>query len=168
MAKIFVAPPFPGKLVLAVVGKELEFIEAGNISAGGKTIETKISERWSGEPGVYIMPLVYRPAHTKGEQTRSCTWPQMDALDVKKQRLELALNSVGTLLPGQKLDVKVKTINASSETYVSVAAVDDGVLGLTDYTAPDPFRTFSQRLLAYEIRDTYGYLINPMRPSVLF
>ena len=34
-------------------------------------------------------------------------------LDVKKQRLELALNSVGTLLPGQKLDVKVKTINAS-------------------------------------------------------
>ena len=163
MARIFVAPPFSGKLVLAVVGKELEFIEAGNISAGGKTIETKISERWSGEPGVYIMPLVYRPAHTKGEQNsgRALGLKWMP-LDVKKQRLELALNSVGTLLPGQKLDVKVKTINASSETYVSVAAVDDGVLGLTDYTAPDPFSYFfSQRLLAYEIRDTYGYLINP-------
>ena len=162
--KIFIAPPFPGKLVLAVVGKELEFIEAGNISAGGKTIETKISERWSGEPGVYIMPLVYRPAHTKGEQNsgRALGLKWMP-LDVKKQRLELALNSVGTLLPGQKLDVKVKTINASSETYVSVAAVDDGVLGLTDYTAPDPFSYFfSQRLLAYEIRDTYGYLYQPL------
>ncbi|TIP21135.1 MAG: hypothetical protein E5X90_16565, partial [Mesorhizobium sp.] len=45
--------------------------------------------------------------------------------------------------------------------YVMVAAVDVGILNLTNYKAPDPEDWFfGQRMLGLEIRDLYGRLID--------
>ena len=162
-AKVFVTPPFSGKLVLAVVGRELEFIQAGNITSSGKTVEIDISQRWEGDPGLYIMPIVYRPADRANEQQpgRAIGVKWMD-LDVESRALHVAVNTPETVKPGQIIDILLDTDSSQTETFVSVAAVDDGVLNLTGYEPPNPFSYFfAQRDLAYEIRDTYGYLINP-------
>lgn len=162
-AKAFISPPFPGQLVLVVAGKNLEFIPAGEITREGKSVEIPIKDRWAAEPGVYVMPIVFRPGVQEKEQQSGrafgVAWLGMDLSD---RRLDLSLNSPEEVRPGQRLMVQVAAKNFDSETLIRIAAVDDGVLGLTNYKTPDPFsHVFARRRLAYEIRDTYGYLINP-------
>ncbi|MDP7560928.1 MAG: alpha-2-macroglobulin family protein, partial [Planctomycetota bacterium] len=162
-AKVFVSPPFSGKLVLVVAGKKLEMIPAGNISRKGKFVELAIKDHWATDPGVYVMPIVYRPGDLALRQQPGravgIKWMKMD---VGGRELKVSLNAPEEVRPGQKLTVRLDAANSSDDTFITLAAVDDGVLGLTNYKTPNPFsHFFSQRLLAYEIRDTYGYLINP-------
>jgi len=162
-AKAFISPPFSGQLVLVVAGKDLEFIPAGDITMEGKSVEIPIKDRWAKEPGVYVMPIVFRPGVQEKEQQSGrafgITWLGMDLSD---RQLDVSLISPEEIRPGQRLTVQVEAKNFNSETLIRIAAVDDGVLGLTNYRTPDPFsHVFAQRQLAYEVRDTYGYLINP-------
>src|SRR5690606_11848757 len=66
--------------------------------------------------------------------------------------------------PRAPLAVTVDLGNAAAgETaYVAVAAVDLGILNLTNFPVPDPDGWyFGQRQLGVEIRDLYGRLIDP-------
>ena len=65
--------------------------------------------------------------------------------------------------PRQPLSIPVAVTGAApaSDAYVTVAAVDVGILNLTRYEAPDPDDWyFGQRRLGLEIRDLYGRLID--------
>ena len=163
MAKVFVSPPFPGKLVLVVAGKELEIIPAGDITREGKLVEFLIKDRWAKEPGVYVMPIVYRPGNLAlKQQSGRAVGVKWMKMGVRDRELKISLDAPEEVKPGQRLTVQVDTASSYAETFVTLAAVDDGILGLTNYKTPDPFsHFFAQRLLAYEVRDTYGYLINP-------
>src|SRR5262249_55111259 len=56
---------------------------------------------------------------------------------------------------------------ANENAFVTVAAVDVGILNLTRYTPPDPDGWyFGQRQLGLEIRDLYGRLIDGSQGTV--
>ncbi|HRE33008.1 MAG TPA: hypothetical protein PLD88_13610 [Candidatus Berkiella sp.] len=56
----------------------------------------------------------------------------------------------------------MKPEKPQQQLHVAVALVDEGTLSLTEFESPNPFDYFfSQKRLAYELRDSYGYLINP-------
>ena len=58
--------------------------------------------------------------------------------------------------------VKLGNVAAGQKAYVAVAAVDLGILNLTNFKAPDPDGWFfGQRQLGMEVRDLYGQLIDP-------
>jgi hypothetical protein len=64
--------------------------------------------------------------------------------------------------PGTPLAVTLKAGEGGRSAFAVVAAVDDAVLGMTGYETPDPVAyVMAQRRLGYEIRDTYGRLIDP-------
>jgi hypothetical protein len=154
-AKAFISPPFAGKLELVVAGKELEIISAGDITREGKFVEIPINDRWAGDTGVYVMPIVFRPGTPeKEQQSGRAVGVAWLAMDVSDRRLDLSLSSPEEIRPGQQLTVLVDTAGPDSKTFVSLAAVDDAVLGMTNYKTPNPFsHFFAQRRLAYEIRD---------------
>jgi hypothetical protein len=59
--------------------------------------------------------------------------------------------------------VSVEGVAAGETAFVTVAAVDVGILNLTRFTSPDPSEHyFGQRRLGMEIRDLYGRLIDGM------
>jgi uncharacterized protein YfaS (alpha-2-macroglobulin family) len=69
-------------------------------------------------------------------------------------------------LPRQAFTTKVTIANVApgATAYVAVAAVDLGILNLTNFKTPDPDGWyFGQRQLAVEIRDLYGQLIDGMQ-----
>ena len=71
-----------------------------------------------------------------------------------------------TLRPNSKLDVPVHVagLKAGEEARVVVAAVDVGILNLTNYKPPAPDDYYlGQRRLTAEIRDLYGQLIDGMQ-----
>src|SRR6202030_3557618 len=69
--------------------------------------------------------------------------------------------------PSQTLRVPIKIDGlAGQEARLVVAAVDVGILNLTNYKPPAPDDYFlGQRRLAAEVRDLYGQLINGMQAS---
>jgi hypothetical protein len=60
------------------------------------------------------------------------------------------------------LTVEVSATGPSEDSYVTVAAVDEGILLLTDFQTPDPARYFfGKRRLGVDLRDDYGRLLDP-------
>src|SRR6185312_16742624 len=71
-----------------------------------------------------------------------------------------------TLRPNSRLDVplKIAGLVSGEEARVVVAAVDVGILNLTNYKPPAPDDYYlGQRRLTAEIRDLYGQLIDGMQ-----
>ena len=71
-----------------------------------------------------------------------------------------------TLRPNSTLNVPIKLagLAAGEEAHVVVAAVDVGILNLTNYKPPAPDDYYlGQRQLTAEIRDLYGQLIDGMQ-----
>ena len=62
------------------------------------------------------------------------------------------------------MPIKLAGLNAGEEAHVVVAAVDVGILNLTNYKPPAPDNYYlGQRQLTAEIRDLYGQLIDGMQ-----
>ena len=63
-----------------------------------------------------------------------------------------------------RVPVKVNGLNAGEEARIVVAAVDVGILNLTNYKPPSPDDYYlGQRRLSAEVRDLYGQLIDGMQ-----
>src|SRR5690606_10816508 len=60
-----------------------------------------------------------------------------------------------------EIPVSVKGAGVGERAYITLAAVDVGILNLTRYEAPDPAGWyFGQRRLGLQMRDIYGRLID--------
>lgn len=82
-----------------------------------------------------------------------------------ERRLDLALEAPEAIRPGTTLAVRATLAAPAEEGPVRVvlAMVDDAILGLTRFTAPDPVGHYlGRRALGIELRDLYGRLIDPV------
>ncbi|HVP98612.1 MAG TPA: alpha-2-macroglobulin family protein, partial [Roseiarcus sp.] len=81
-------------------------------------------------------------------------------------KLDVALEAPGAARPRGSMSVPVKVAGLApgEEAYVTVSAVDVGILNLTGFKTPDPGAYyFGQRKLPIEIRDLWGMLIDGMQ-----
>jgi len=90
-------------------------------------------------------------------------WAGVDPGD-RALDLDLAVNGPAEPRKPLSLSLTLGELAAGEETYVTVAAVDQGILNLTRYQTPSPDAWyFGQRRLGIEIRDLYGQLIDRMQ-----
>lgn len=85
------------------------------------------------------------------------------AVDPADRKLAVSLDAPDKTEPRRPLDIglQVRGAGTNEDAYVTVAAVDVGILNLTRYEAPDPDGWyFGQRRLGLEMRDLYGRLID--------
>ncbi|MDW8340418.1 MAG: alpha-2-macroglobulin [Geminicoccaceae bacterium] len=80
-----------------------------------------------------------------------------------ERRLDLALEAPKEIRPSSTLEVAVRLTGARDEpSRVVLALVDDAILALTRFSAPDPVaHYFGRRALGVELRDVYGRLVDP-------
>ena len=91
---------------------------------------------------------------------------QWFSIDRAAQTLTLDLQAPSLLRPNSslRLPVKVNGLAAGEQARVVVAAVDVGILNLTNYKPPSPDDYYlGQRALSADIRDLYGQLIDGMQ-----
>lgn len=168
-ARIRVAPPFAGELLVTVATDRLFDVRTLSVPAGGTTVEIPVDAAWG--PGAYVTATAYRPP-VKGRERQpvramGVAWV---SIDPSVRKLDVALDAPQVLRPRSRLDVGVKvaaagggTPNGTEDIYVTLAAVDEGILRLTDFASPQPEKHyFGKRRLGLDIRDDYGRLIDPM------
>lgn len=160
-AHVHIQPPFAGEVLLTVATDRLHLTRALTVPKTGTTIEVPVDANWG--PGAYVTATVYRPpVHGKERlpvRAIGLTWLTVDPA---ARTLAVAVDLPEVVRPRQTLEVPV-SVTPGSDAYVTLAAVDEGILQLTQFVSPDPAkRFFGKRALGLDIRDDYGRLIDTL------
>lgn len=156
---------FEGKASVQVVGDRLLSTTMLDVPAGGTSLPITVGKDWG--TGAYVVVSHFRPldAVAKRMPTRSVGLAWF-GIDRDQRTLKVEMSPVETMKPRQALKVPLKIAGlAPGETaFVTVAAVDVGILDLTNYQPPEPEEHFyQQRRMSAEFRDLYGQLIDGMQ-----
>ncbi|MCX8281156.1 alpha-2-macroglobulin family protein [Phyllobacterium sp. 0TCS1.6C] len=161
-AKLKVSSRFAGELLVTVGAETLLATTRATIGAEGGEVELPVSGDWGA--GAYVTATLFRPGDAQESRMPmraiGIKWLSINAGD---RKLNVALDAPQKTEPRKPLDVALQVTGAGAgeDAYVTLAAVDVGILNLTRYEAPDPDGWyFGQRQLGMEIRDLYGRLID--------
>ncbi len=151
--KIHIAAPFAGAATLLVLSDRVLSLRSIEVAAGGSDVEVPVTASWG--PGAYVAVHVYRGGARPGRAI-GLTWV---GVDPAARSLKLAIGVPERAAPRARLLVPV---TAAAGAFVSLAAVDEGILRLTRFASPDPAPHFlGRRRLGLDIRDDWGRLIAP-------
>jgi uncharacterized protein YfaS (alpha-2-macroglobulin family) len=161
-ARVLVKAPFAGEVLLTIATDRL--VETRNLTVGaeGTTIEVPIDAGWGA--GAYVLATAFRPAVAGAKRgpgrAIGVAWL---GIDPAARSLEVAIKAPPVVEPRGRVEVplEVHGLAADAEAYLTLAAVDEGVLQLTDFATPAPqVWYFGKRRLGVEVRDLYGQLID--------
>lgn len=161
-AKLRVSPRFAGEALVTIGSEKLIGTQTATIPATGGEIDILVTEDFGA--GAYVTATLYRPGDAQESRMPmraiGIKWLTVDPAD---RKLAVRIDLPEKTLPRQTLNIPVEVAGAGigEEAYVTVAAVDVGILNLTRYEVPNPEGWyFGQRQLGLEIHDLYGRLID--------
>ncbi|MGV3490930.1 MAG: MG2 domain-containing protein [Devosia sp.] len=162
-AQLKLDPQFAGQALVMVVDDRIIAMQAVDVPEGGITVPLTVTDDWG--PGAYVTAILYRPANAaeKRMPARALGLAYAD-VEPGELLLDVAIDAPEQALPREAFSATVQlgNVQPGEKAYVVVAAVDLGILNLTNFQVPDPDGYFfGQRQLGVEFRDLYGQLIDP-------
>ncbi len=161
-ARVYVKPPFDAEALVLVINDRLHETRSVRVPAAGMAIPMTVSEEWGA--GAYIMAMAYRPENAASRRgpgrAVGLAWASVRS---PKRTLKLAIEAPAEALPRRTatVSVKVEGYTGKGPVFITLAAVDEGILGLTDFKSPDPRpHYFGKRKLGVDLHDIYGRLID--------
>jgi uncharacterized protein YfaS (alpha-2-macroglobulin family) len=161
VAKLRIEPPHAGDAVVLVEDERLRWAKRFEIPAEGTTVEIPVSFDWN-RHDLYVSAFVLRPASKERSTSPNRAVGIVHLpIDRAHRQLEVKLGVPDKMQPERDLLVDVRVPNlAGAAATVTVAAVDVGVLNITDYETPNPFDYFfAKRGYAPELYDLYSRVI---------
>jgi len=155
-----------GKLRVSVIGDRLISTLIQDAKPGLNQVHLPVGRDWGN--GAYVVATLLRPLDAAAKRMPGrALGVQWFAIDRAAKTLSVDLQTPALIRPNTTLRVPVKIGGlAGEEARITVAAVDVGILNLTNYQAPAPDSYYlGQRQLAAEIRDLYGHLIDGMQAT---
>ncbi|MCK1637301.1 alpha-2-macroglobulin family protein [Bradyrhizobium sp. 157] len=154
-----------GKLTVNVLGDRLLTTQTVDVKEGTQQVKLTVGKDWG--TGAYVLATLRRPLDAAGlRMPGRAIGLKWFGIDKKARTLQVALSPPPLVRPGTSLKIPVKLggLNPGEDAKVVVAAVDVGILNLTNYKPPAPDDYYlGQRRLTAEIRDLYGQLIDGMQ-----
>ncbi|MBP0483207.1 alpha-2-macroglobulin family protein [Sagittula salina] len=161
-ATLRMVPRYAGKALVTVLADRVISMQAVEVREGENTLALPVTADWGA--GVYVTAQVIRPMDVvAGQNPARALGLTHAAVDPGDARLAVSLDAPDESTPRAPLAATVEVANVADgeNAYVTVAAVDVGILNLTGFQSPDPAGYyFGQRRLGVEIRDIYGRIIN--------
>lgn len=154
-----------GTATVMVVNEGLLTQQTLPVKAGANTMTFKAEASWG--PGAYVLAFMHRPLDVAaGRMPGRAIGLAWFSVDRAERTLTVELSPPTQMRPdaGLAVPVKVSGVEPGGSAFVTVAAVDVGILNLTGFKPPAPEDViFGQRRLSPEIRDLYGALIDGMQ-----
>ena len=155
-----------GKVMLNIVADRLVNTVSQDVQPGVNQIRVPVGHDWGN--GGYAVATLLRPLDAAAQRMPGrAIGVQWFSIDRKAKTLAVKLDAPALSRPGTTLRVPLRVEGlAGEEARVVVAAVDVGILNLTNYKPPAPDDYYlGQRRLAAEVRDLYGQLIDGMQAT---
>jgi uncharacterized protein YfaS (alpha-2-macroglobulin family) len=161
-AKVLIKSPFAGEVLMTIATNKVVETRSLTVTAEGTVVDVPIDGAWGA--GAYVLATAFRPgtnADKRGPgRAIGVAWL---GIDPAERRLDVAIKAPPVIEPRHPVDIplEVAGLTAGQSAYVTLAAVDEGVLQLTDFATPQPqVWFFGKRRLGVEVRDLYGQLID--------
>ncbi len=156
-ARIHIAPPFAGEATLLVLTDRVHLVRNLSVPAGGTDVDVPVSADWG--PGAYVTVHVFRTAADAKSRPGRAIGLAWVGIDPGVRKIPVAFDTPEKYPPRARAVIRVR---AAPGAWVSLAAVDEGILRLTRFVSPDPSEHFlGRRKLGLDIRDDWGRLIAP-------
>ena len=156
-ARIHIAPPFAGEATVLVLTDRVLRAQNVTVPADGVDVAVPVEASWG--PGAYVAVHVFHPAANDKQRPRRAiglTWVGLAPAD---RTIATTITAPERTRPRGRTGVEVHTMPGA---WVTLAAVDEGILRLTKFESPDPIAHFlGRRALGIDIRDDWGRLIPP-------
>ena len=152
-AKILFKTPFNGRLLVTTETDHVisnQYLEATNRSA---SMDLKISKDHL--PNVYVTATLIKP-HEMSDMPLTVA-NGFKSLKVEEKSRKIAVEIVAEKNVRSRTHQKV-TVKAEAGAMVTLSAVDNGVLQVSDYKTPDPYTFFYQK----RALEVYSYNLYPL------
>ncbi len=163
-AELRIVPRYAGTALITVMSNRVIDMQAVEVSEGDNVIPLPVTDEWGA--GAYVTAQVIRPMDVSAGQNPARSLGLAYAkIDPGARQLSVEIDAPEVSDPRGPMDVTVSVdgLSADQTGYITLAAVDVGILNLTRFESPDPSgHYFGQRRLGVEIRDLYGRLIDGM------
>jgi uncharacterized protein YfaS (alpha-2-macroglobulin family) len=160
-ARLRITPPFAGRASVAVLTDRVVSLREVEVPEAGAEVDVPVDAAWG--PGAYVAVTVFRAGDAPANRPGRALGLAWLGLDPAARRLEVAIEAPDLVRPRGRVEVPVRLAGmAGGNAMLTLAAVDEGILRLTDFRSPDPVEHFlARRRLGLDIRDDYGRLIAP-------
>ncbi|WP_300395659.1 alpha-2-macroglobulin [Henriciella sp.] len=161
-AAITIIPPYDGEAQIVVATDKVLSVETRDVSAEGTQFTLPVTEEW-GE-GAYVLVNVYTPRDPVVQsKPRRAVGVGYVPIDMDNRTFELEIDAPEIVRPRREQTIEVDISGGPREhVWLTLAAVDEGILRLTKYKSPDPVEYyFGKKALGVEIYDDYGRLLDP-------
>ncbi len=164
--RVSVTPKFSGPVTVSIANHRILTTQTAHARAGQKLELTfPIDPTWGGS--AWVLATAYRAQSAQLGTDRAIGVAHVAITDPAR-RIDVKLDAPKRIASRHTLTLHLHArpssnhLSSTSPIHVAVAAVDEGVLNLTQYHAPDPVAFFfGKRRLGVGIRDLYGDLIKP-------
>lgn len=154
-----------GKLTINVLGDRLLTTQTADVKEGQNKVNIAVGKDWG--TGAYVVATLRRPLDAAAQRMPGrAIGLKWFGIDKSEHTLKVSLTPPALVRPGTtlKLPVKIEGLSRGEDAKIVIAAVDVGILNLTNYKPPAPDDYYlGQRRMTSEIRDLYGQLIDGMQ-----
>jgi alpha-2-macroglobulin len=163
--RLEVLPPHAGSALVQVETTEkVLWSDRVKVPAEGRTLKIPVGKDWD-RHDIYISVIVLRPGNVAERVTPNRALGLIHLPLARDERqLKPTLTAATKMRPQQPLQVAVAMPELKGQqAYVTLAAVDVGVLNITRFQTPDPFKFFfQQRRFGVDLYDLYGKVIETL------
>ncbi len=157
-AKVLFLCPFAGRLLVTVERNGV--IHHQYVDVEKRSVEVKLPIRSEHMPNAYVTATLFRK-HQPANDVPFLVGHGFASMTVQKKenRLKVAINAPKKVKPNTTQTITIKT-EPERDIYITLAAVDEGILQIKDYKTPDPYATmYAKRALQVQAYDLYKFLL---------
>ena len=155
--QLHIEPPFDGRAQLVVATDRVVETRNIEVTTGGTNITLQPQASWGTE--AHLLVTVYRPGTVTPGPARAIGVARV-SIRHPEYSGEVKIESADKIEPNQTIEVRLKTRGLNPQARVTLAAVDEGILGLTRFSSPDPAsHFFAKKQIGVALHDLYGHLL---------
>jgi uncharacterized protein YfaS (alpha-2-macroglobulin family) len=161
-AQLGIMPPYAGEAEIVIASDRVLETRSISVPEEGAQLSFSVTEDWGA--GVYAMVSVFTPRDPVAQpRPRRAVGVTHIPVDTADRTLTIALNAPELVRPRQSLTLDVQASGPIEDgAWMTLAAVDEGILALTRFESPDPLDWFfGKTSLDVELLDDYGRLLDP-------
>ena len=158
-AKLTFKTPFSGKMLVTVETDHVLSYQYVDVTKKLASIDLKLTSEHV--PNIYVTATLIKPHEISGIPLTVAHGFQNIRVEEKGRKIPVEITAQKTSRSNSHQKVKVKAIPGS---YITLAAVDNGVLQVTDFKTPDPYDYYYQKkALQVNAFDMYPLLFPELR-----
>lgn len=164
-ARLSITPPHKGEALITVEGDRTLWVKRISVSGDTTNVDIPLNRDWK-RHDLYVSVMVLRPGN-EGDRVTPARALGIVHLPLERgdRKLNVTLDAPAKVRPDTTVKVKVKAPEARGQkTFVTLSAVDVGILNITRFASPDPHGFFFGKLrYGVDQHDIYGRLIEKMQ-----